>query len=130
MQKKKLIERSLLDELLENQVVANDIVIHEEDREEVSSSNKKQKANKRTKRSSEKDRAASETERERFKQLSDARKDHLKVYIRNFSNRATSKLVVKFHKDLIFSRNARTIFFILFAMKETNRQNKYKLLFL
>ena len=80
MQKKKLNERTLVDELLENQDVAIDIIIHEEVREEVPSSSKKQKASKHTKKSSEKDRAARQTGRERLKQLSDARKDNLKVY--------------------------------------------------
>ena len=97
MQKKKLNERTLVDELLENQDVAIDIIIHEEVREEVPSSSKKQKASKQTKKSSERDRAVRETERERLKQLSDARKDNLKVYINNFSNRATNKLVVSFN---------------------------------
>ena len=60
--------------------------------------------------------------------LSDARKDNIKVYISNFSNRATNKLVVKFYKVLIFWRNTLTIFFIFYAMKETSRQNKQMLL--
>ena len=96
--------------------------------EVVSSSTKKQKANKHTKNWSKKDQVASETGRERLKQFSDRRKDHLKVYISNFSNRATNKLVVKFHKVLITSRKALTIFFIFYAMKETNRKKKYMLL--
>ena len=98
MQKKKLNKRTLVDELLENQDVAIDIIIHKEVRKEVPSSSKKQKTSKHTRNSSEKDRAARETERERLKQLSDARKDNLKVYVGNFSNRATNKLVVKFQK--------------------------------
>ena len=62
--------------------------------------------------------------------LSDARKDNLKVYISNFSNRATNKLVVKFYKVLIFWRNTlhREIFFIFYAMKEASRQNKQMML--
>ena len=96
--------------------------------EEVPSSSKKQNTSKHTKKSLEKDRAACETERERLKQLWDARKDNLKVYVSNFSNKATNILVVKFHKVLIFSRNTLAIFFIFYAMKETNRQNKHMLL--
>ena len=41
MQKKKQKKRILADELLENQDVAIDIIIHEEVREEVPSSSKK-----------------------------------------------------------------------------------------
>ena len=96
MQKKILNERTLADELLENQYVVIDIIIHEEVGEEVPSSSEKQKASKHTKKSSEKDCAARETELERLKQLSHGRKDNLKVYINNFSNRATNKLVVSF----------------------------------
>ena len=80
MQKKKQKKRILADELLENQDVAIDIIIHEEVREEVSSSSKKQKACKRIKEPSEKDRKARETEREKLKQLLDARKENLMVY--------------------------------------------------
>ena len=80
MQKKKQKKRILVDELLENQDVAIDIIIHEEVREEVPSSSKKQKACKRIKEPSEKDRKARETERERLKQLLDARKENLMVY--------------------------------------------------
>ena len=118
MQKRKLNERTFVDELLENQDVVMDIINHEEVREEVpSGSSKKQKANKRSvKKSSEKDRPARETEKERLKQLSYAREDNLKAYVNNFSNRATNALVVKFHKVLIFSRNA---LIYLFFMKLT-----------
>ena len=100
MQKRKLNERSLVDELLENQDVAMDIINHEEFREEVpSGSSKNQKANKRSvKKSSEKDRAARETEKEKLKQLSYPREDNSKEYVNNISNRATNALVVKFHK--------------------------------
>ena len=84
------------------QDVGIDIIIHEEVREEVLSSCKNKKATKRTKKLSEKDRAACGTERERLKQLSDARKDNLNVYISNFSNRVINKLVLKFQKVLIF----------------------------
>ena len=68
VQRKKLYERTLVDESRENLDVAIDI-IHEKVREEVPSSSKKQNANKRTKNSSEKDREVRETERERLKQL-------------------------------------------------------------
>ena len=118
MQKKKLNERTLVDELLENQDVAIDIIIHEDVREEVPSSSKKQKASKHTNKSSEKYCAARKTERERLKQLSDVRKDNLKLYIKNFSNRATNKLVVSFN----FLINTLTIFFIFYA------KNKHMLL--
>ena len=118
MQKRKLNERTFVDELLENQDVVMDIINHEEVREEVpSDSSKKQKANKRSvKKSSEKDRPGRETEKERLKQLSYAREDNLKAYVNNFSNRVTNALVVKFHKVLIFSRNA---LIYLFFMKLT-----------
>lgn len=54
---------------------------------------------------------------------------YLKVYINKFFNRGTNKLVVKFHKVLIFSRNALTIFHIFYAMSNTNRQNKCLMLY-
>ena len=89
---------------------------------------KKQKTSKHIKNSSEKDRAARETDKERLKQLSDARKDNLKVYVSNFSNRAINILVVKFQKVLIFLSNTLAIFFIFYGTTEANRQNKHMLL--
>ena len=50
------------------------------------------------------------------------------MLLSNFSNRATNKLVVKFQKVLIFSRNTLKNFFISYVMKETNGQNKHMLL--
>lgn len=38
---------------------------------------------------------------------------YLKGYINKFFNRGTNKLVVKFHKVLIFSRNADNFSYIL-----------------
>ena len=70
-----------------------DIIIHEEVKEKIRSGYyKRQKVSPR--KFSEKDCAARETEREKLKQISDARKDNLNI--KQFSNRLTNKLVIEF----------------------------------
>ena len=102
-----------------------DIIIHGEIKVEVpSGSSKKEKGNKHARKSTENDCKTREIEIKRLEQLSNTRKDHLKVYINNFSDKATNNLVLKRHKVLILSRNTRTIFFIFYTVSETNRQNK------
>ena len=75
---RKLYKTTLADELLQNQNVTMDIIIHEEVKEKIPSGYyKRQKVSPR--KVSEKDCAARETEGEKLKQISDATKDNLNI---------------------------------------------------